>query len=740
MSVAIQPSLLAALEPDEELLGCIITPEDERWPDAVAEWLEAKYFCIDTETCARPQFLDQPHYALNPWKGFIRLIQIGLKSGKVLVVDLGRSQIDERKERSAYLKEVGFFELLRDRMGDPACLKIGQNLKFDLLYLYLHYQIHARGLRDTMIMSQIYWAGLERSHSLEAICERLGIPIDKSQQKTDWSWDLTNKQINYAAVDVQAPITAYRRLGKLIQEDPYSPDLKGSVISACECISAFVEMEAYGVPVDLELLEENLIAYQNAADDVIKPFLDKFPGVNPNSKEQVLPVIEKEWGVVPLAKNDRTGQMEPSISSDALAVYWHIPELKALSTCKTLQTMIAYMKGVKECVYDYPHPTVYPYAKGIYFIEGDKGFGRSTCKSKDELKKPTRLVRKGVNLLNPPSKIPAELKERYKLPKFRRFFKPKKGTAFIVGDLSQAHARIACEASQDPVLLKVYLEDADNHCITAERVAKTQGLDWDAVSIKQWAKKDKTHPNHPKANALRELSKIGYYTFLNAGSDKSIKDSCDTQGFPISLEEASTINKELKNVYSVLAKFMRKINDEANKHDYKYKGKTYGVVTCLGGRRIFLPKMDNKFRPNDPPQVKFNEAVSFFWTATESDAMKLAMVGIIQEFDEHPEWNAKFCEYCYDEVGVICREEYWMEVAKAIQVNMQAGMKNFISGIPVDEKYKFKNYKLNRVFFNLFGLTNTKSQEIQDVLLAGYTYYVRYASAEGLLVSSWADK
>lgn len=680
-----QPSLLTALEPEVELLPNIITPHDEEWPDAVAEWLEAKYFCIDTETCPQPQYLDHLEFALNPWKGLVRLVQIGLPSEKVMVVDFGKSQKEERDKNHKFLKSIGFFEILSERMFDRDVIKVGQNLKFDLLYFYVHYRIFARNIRDTMIMSQLYWAGLEQKHSLAEICQRLGIPIDKTEQKSDWSWDLSNSQINYACTDVIAPIKAYKQLGRLIQQDPYSDSLAGSVLAACESIPAFVEMEAFGVPVDVELLEENLKAYQDAADDVIKPFLDKFPGINPNSPTQVLECIQKEWNITPEAKDQKTGQMRPSASADALAQYWDIPELKALSLYGTLQTQIGYMQGVKDCIADYPNGKYLPYAKGIYFVEGAKGFGRSTCKSKDEIGKPKKLVRKAVNLLNPPSTIPAELSKRYKLPPFRRFFRPKEGQAFIVGDLSQAHARIACEASQDPVLLKVYLEGADNHCITAERIAKTQGLDWDANQIKKWAKKEVTHENHPKAKSLRELSKIGYYTFLNAGGDKSIKDSCDTQGFPIELETASTINKELKNVYSVLAKFMRQINDEANKTTYKYKGKEYGVIKCLSGRRIFLPKMPNKFRPDDNPSVKFNEAVSFYWTATESDVMKLAITGLIREFDDHPEWGAKFAEYCYDEIGIICHSEYELEVAQRVQAQMRGAMMVFLKTIPPDE-------------------------------------------------------
>ena len=84
-------------------------------------------------------------------------------------------------------------------------LVIGQNLKFDLQFLF-NYEIIPRWVYDTMIVEQLLhlgWGPLEISYSLQSIAKRrLGIDIDKTVRGEIIWRGLDESVINYAAGDV----------------------------------------------------------------------------------------------------------------------------------------------------------------------------------------------------------------------------------------------------------------------------------------------------------------------------------------------------------------------------------------------------------------------------------------------------------------------------------------------------------------------------------------------------------
>ena len=83
---------------------------------------------------------------------------------------------------------------------------IGQNLKFDIQFLY-KYNIIPRKVYDTMIVEQLLYMGYPSgiiSYSLKAIADRyLGIDIDKSVRGEIIWRGLDTSVIKYAAGDVQ---------------------------------------------------------------------------------------------------------------------------------------------------------------------------------------------------------------------------------------------------------------------------------------------------------------------------------------------------------------------------------------------------------------------------------------------------------------------------------------------------------------------------------------------------------
>jgi ribonuclease D len=119
------------------------------------------------------------------------------------VADLGGWD-DDRSANHDRLTRLGFFDTLKTTVESPAIWTVMHNGLFELCWLGHKYGIKAWRCADTMLLSQLLWAGIEAyRHSLKAVGERLGISIDKEQQRSDWGWPLSNEQINYAANDVR---------------------------------------------------------------------------------------------------------------------------------------------------------------------------------------------------------------------------------------------------------------------------------------------------------------------------------------------------------------------------------------------------------------------------------------------------------------------------------------------------------------------------------------------------------
>jgi ribonuclease D len=135
------------------LLSSICLDTDPRFAWCIAQWSKQPVYSLDIETYGEDSF--DKGGGLNPWRGKIRLIQIGLRDGLTLVVDLGRHS--EPKE-----PPVHFMEVLQQTLNDPTKLKVGMNFKFDLLWLKKHFGFDARNVADVMHASQLLWAGKER--------------------------------------------------------------------------------------------------------------------------------------------------------------------------------------------------------------------------------------------------------------------------------------------------------------------------------------------------------------------------------------------------------------------------------------------------------------------------------------------------------------------------------------------------------------------------------------------------
>jgi hypothetical protein len=58
---------------------------------------------------------------------------------------------------------------------------------------------------------------------------------------------------------------------------------------------------------------------------------------------------------------------------------------------------------------------------------------------------------------------------------------------------------------------------------------------------------------------------------------------------------------------------------------------------------------------------------------------------ILAIFDQHPEWGARFCNMCHDDVLIQCYTQYENEVAQCVQKEFDSAMQWVIKVIPVSD-------------------------------------------------------
>ena len=285
---------------------------------------------------------------------------------------------------------------------------------------------------------------------------------------------------------------------------------------------------------------------------------------------------------------------------------------------------------------------------------------------------------------------------------------------FGVADFSQAHMRIAAQASQDPQLCEDFRLDRDAHLKLAYDFGKATGqieLDVPIETFFGWYSKG--HPKQPFVKELRQPAKTGNYTKLNLGSVARLKGAGDTAKPPVVLETSAwqLISDAWLSRYSTLAQFQRHVVDKANAYDVVIDGEHYGIGWSLRtGRRLYLRKHSDRFSRGEPRYcpdcgkthgrltVKATDAVAFTWLSTEADAIKWALGRILDEFDAHDAywmarglrpvadvWDAHMCSMAHDELDFTARKAKMVAAAGCVRKWFNEGLRwSGVVDIPVE--------------------------------------------------------
>jgi len=695
------------LEVDVPLAENIIVQHkvsSKEWDKYLDLFEAANIFGLDLETHG-----DEEYSALYFRFGLVRLISVSIKVGDnyyALIWDLGGNLDDIEKKKNEFLNSR-FYKLLKSKCQDVDIPIVGQNLKFDGGFLLYHFDIQLLNCRDLMLCSQVIWAGIEvistkektisgssrvkaRSdrcllgHSLKAITERVNIlfstsfTVDKTEQKEDWGWRISNAKFNYSGNDSILPLQLYPYVQDLIVRE----NLYYSVMAECLALSAFIQMEVYGFPIDKDLLETNLALYKTKFDEYNNLLITSFPGINWGQTELLRQAFNAKWSELDLQ----------SMNDEALKSV-HYPEAEALLRMRTLNVLINYLEGINNTIWKNKEDNFYS-VRTIYSQISASGSGRSSC-SKSLSFKNSKGSRKSIEIgtqLQNPAKTPDWFKEEG-LPDFRAFFAAPEDYFLGIVDLSASHYRICTELSQDPVLLDIYLNNKDAHLIMAHTVVKLDGNDIPFEEFQELYKKEKESKSAGWVTDTRHKGKITNFSGLNQAGALKLQQTFKGWGVNITLEEAKKLKKAYKETYKRLDQFIQNYIKESNSYNiqfpfYNLYGQptegVYGKCKTFTNRTVHLKKQEKISDWGTKYEIPYTESISLIWLCGEADILKFAQGRILIEFYKNPHWKARFCNNCHDELNWIGLRKYSYEINNCVMRILHQELEYWIKSIPVD--------------------------------------------------------
>jgi DNA polymerase-1 len=314
---------------------------------------------------------------------------------------------------------------------------VGHHLTFDLQFLArLGYE--PGDCRDTLLMSQVLYAGDRPvpSYKLADCCLReLGETVNKAEQTSDWSGNLTADQLGYAAADAELA----RRL-----HDALVPKLKDAGLAAAAAIEnralpAMVWLSSSGVAFDRDAWQSLADAAQADAERLIKE-LDRTAPARTQGE-----MFGTGW------KWD-----SPQHVADALKSIGHTVVDTHDNTLAGIDHPLAAL------LRDYRAAQKLATTYGPNWGKGAYRDGRIYAGWRQLGANSGRMACSAPNLQNLPRDA-----------RYRRCFTAAAGRVLVKADYSQIELRIAAKVANEPAMIEAYGRGDDLHSLTARSILGT---------------------------------------------------------------------------------------------------------------------------------------------------------------------------------------------------------------------------------------------------------------------------
>src|SRR6185295_5929736 len=380
---------------------------------------------IDTETTD-----------LDPYTSRLRLIQLATPD-RVYIVDFDHFANGDSRQSDALAP-------LRRLLASPRPIKIAHNAKFDAKFIKHNLGVDLGGLFDTLLASQLIGAGdIEERHGLETVASRyLNEVVDKSERLSNWSFELSEAQLEYAARDAAVLLPLREKLIERIRAE--------SLIECArlefECVMPVVNIELAGFYMhkdrwfeQLTIAEKRRVILADELQEILAVESSQgslFGGpqredINLDSHQQLTQALTRLG--IPVPDSTRNWKMQP------LAAQY--PVIGTLLEYRTVQkALTSYGENMIELIN--------PLTKRLHadFRQIGAPTGRFACTN--------------PNIQQVPHAV-----------EYRRCFSGHpEGRKLIIADYSQIELRILAEFSGDRGFIDAFNSGADLHRVTASQV------------------------------------------------------------------------------------------------------------------------------------------------------------------------------------------------------------------------------------------------------------------------------
>ncbi|HYP02017.1 MAG TPA: DNA polymerase, partial [Pyrinomonadaceae bacterium] len=397
---------------------------------AIAELSEQAAVGFDTETTA-----------LDPYRGRIRLVQFASPDGAAYIIDL------DCFGEGTSLAESETLAPLRRLLAAPRPVKVAHNAKFDAKWTKHRLGAELGGIFDTMLASQIVSAGeSEDRHSLAAVAARyLDETVDKSEQLSDWSGQLSPAQLEYAARDAALMLPLRERLIELLKRD----GLVAVAQLEFECVVPVACLELAGIFLDAARWREQIAIVKEKRAKLAEElqamlavgtvqgslFENARADINLDSHTQLTAALKRLTPPIPLPDSTRNWKLQP-LAAD-------YPVIAKLLEYRTVQkSLTSYGENILE--------EINPKTGRIHanFHQIGAPTGRFACTNPNVQQVPHAF-------------------------EYRRCFRAQDGNKLVIADYSQIELRILAHVTEDKGFIEAFNSGADLHRVAAAQVFNT---------------------------------------------------------------------------------------------------------------------------------------------------------------------------------------------------------------------------------------------------------------------------
>lgn len=560
--------------------------------------IETDYQLIDSEEKRTKMFqklrtseflvLDTETTSTEPMKAELVGISLAIEENRAYYIPIPSN-------REEAIKIVNSIKPLFE---NEATLKVGQNIKYDMIVL-ANYGAEVRGtLFDTMLAHYVLQPELR--HNMDYLAEIYlnyqTIHIDEligTKGKGQRSMrDLQPEEVyRYACEDADVTL----KLKKVLEQELKKAGVEQLFYDIeMPLVPVLVEMERNGVRIDTDSLKQASIHFNERLQE-IEQEIYSLAGTtfNISSPKQVGDVLFEQLKITDKAKKTKSGQY---VTSEEV--------LEALRSKHPIVGKILDYRGVKKLLSTYIDTLP-------QLINPETG--RIHSSFNQAVTSTGRLSSSNPNLQN----IPIRDEDGKEL---RKAFIPDEGCSFFSADYSQIELRLMAHLSGDPHMIEAFRNDDDIHSATAAKIYKV--------------------PIEEVTGDMRRKAKTANFGIIYGISTFGLAERMN-----VSRGEAKELIDEYFTTYGRIKEYMNESIEQA---------RAKGYVETIFHRKRYLPDITS----HNATVRSYAErnAINAPIQGSAADIIKVAMARIYQRFKSN-NLKAKLIVQVHDELNFSVPEE-----------------------------------------------------------------------------------